>query len=467
MAREILIIDIGADSVRGGIFSPKKTEPLYIHTHPVSKRNFISEREEIKSAISSLLSAAKEKGFREFEKVLLAIPPHEVSIRILSIPFKDRKKIQDVLPFELSGTLPHDVQEMIVDAIPLGNERVLAAALGKTIVKKYLDMLKEFGLDPYWLGSTMFSMGRLLNGANGGTTAFIGNESFVAASDGEPRFFKPIREINELKLGLLYLESEGIHIDKVYSVDENIKDVKSILPEMDLKNISLPWNYPPEGAGLYALSLHLQKNMEGAINFRKGEYEYTKESEAIKKSLKYTGMLVLIITALILGNIYLKYKGLERDFIAERDALRGAYLELFPEDGRVADELYQFEAKANKLKGDLEIASDGIGALEIMKELSKAGGITSNLKVKFNEVNMVKGRITIRGEADSFESANILKERLIKGNYFKDILLTDLKTKAGGGAAFSLSITLKEQRPDLATNLHESTRIITNLKEKN
>jgi hypothetical protein len=109
----------------------------------------------------------------------------------------------------------------------------------------------------------------------------------------------------------------------------------------------------------------------------------------------------------------------------------------------VLDELYQLEAKVNKLKGDLEIASSGISVLEIMKELSKTGGNNSNFSVKFNEVNMVEGRIITRGETDSFESANILKDRLIKENYFKDILLTDLKTKAGGGIAFSLSITLK------------------------
>ena len=447
MAKEIFILDIGVDSVRAGIFSPKKTEPIYINTHPILRKNISSEREEIKSAISSLLAAANEKGFREFEKVLVAIPPDEISMRILSIPFKDRKKIQDILPFELSGLLPHDVKEMIVDAIPIGDGKVITASLEKARLKKYLEMLKEFGLDPYWLGSTIFSMGKLLNGANKGTAAFVGNESFMVVSDGEPRFFKPLKEINELKIGLIYLESEGIHIDKVYSVDENIKDLKSLLPKIDIKNVSLPWNCPPDGAGLYALSLHLQKKMEGTINFRKGEFAYTKESNAVKKNLKFTGVLVLIITVLMMGNVYLKYKGLARDFITARDALRGAYLELFPGETKVLDELYQLEAKANKLKGELEITSGGISVLEIMKELSKAGGNNSNFRVKFNEVNIAEGRMTVRGETDSFEIANILKDRLIKENYFKDILLTDLKTKAGGGAAFSLSITLKEQKP--------------------
>lgn len=444
MAREILILDIGVDSVRAGIFSPKKTEPLYLHTHPIIRRNTASGREEIKSAISSLLTTANEKGFREFEKVLLAIPPDEISMRIISIPFKDRKKIQDILPFELSGLLPHDVKEMIVDAIPIGDGKVITAALEKVRLKKYLEMLKEFGLDPYWLGSTIFSMGKLLNGANKGTAAFIGNEFFMVVSDGEPRFFKPLKEINELKFGLIYLESEGIHINKVYSVDENIKDLKSLLPQIDIKNVSLPWNCPPDGAGLYALSLHLQKKMEGAINFRKWEFEYTKESNAVKKNLKFTGVLALIIGVLLMGNVYLKYKGLVRDFITARNALRGAYLELFPGETKVLDELYQLEAKSNKLKGELEITSGGIGVLEIMKELSKSGGNSGDIRVKFNEVSIAEGRMTVKGETDSFESANILKDRLVKENYFKDILLTDLKTKAGGGTAFSLSITLKK-----------------------
>ena len=444
MAKGILILDIGVDSVRGGIFSSKKANPLYLHTHPILRKNTLSEREEIKSAISSLLTTAREKGFKDFEKVLVAIPPDEISIRILSIPFEDRKKIQDILPFELSGILPQDVKEMIVDAIPIGNSKVIAAALEKIRLKKYLEILKEFGLDPYWLGSTIFSMGKLLNGVNNGTAAIAGDGAFAVLSDGEPIFFKPLKGIDELKMGLIYLESEGIHIDKIYSVEEKIKDLKSLLPKIDIKNVPLPGNCPPEGAGLYALSLHLQKNMEGAINFRRGEFEYTRESDVVKKSLKFTGMLVLIIAGLLFGNIYLKYKTLSNELMAAKGALKEAYIELFTGETKVVDELYQLEAKVNKLKGDLEITSGGISVLEIMKELSKAGENNSNFSVKFNEANMAEGRITVRGETDSFESANILKERLIKGNYFKDILLTDLKTMAGGGAAFSLSITLKK-----------------------
>ena len=444
MAKEILILDIGADSVRGGIFSSKKANPLYLHTHPILRKNTVSEREEIKSAISSLLTTAREKGFKDFEKVLVAIPPDEISIRILSIPFEDRKKIQDILPFELSGILPQDVKEMIVDAIPIGNSKVIAAALEKIRLKKYLEILKEFGLDPYWLGSTIFSMGKLLNGVNNGTAAIAGDGAFAVLSDGEPIFFKPLKGIDELKMGLIYLESEGIHIDKIYSVEEKIKDLKSLLPKIDIKNVPLPGNCPPEGAGLYALSLHLQKNMEGAINFRRGEFEYTRESDVVKKSLKFTGMLVLIIAGLLFGNIYLKYKTLSNELMAAKGALKEAYIELFTGETKVVDELYQLEAKVNKLKGDLEITSGGISVLEIMKELSKAGENNSNFSVKFNEANMAEGRITVRGETDSFESANILKERLIKGNYFKDILLTDLKTMAGGATAFSLSITLKK-----------------------
>ena len=56
MAKEVLILDIGVDSVRAGIFSPKKTEPIYLNTHPILRRNTVSEREEIKSAICLLLA---------------------------------------------------------------------------------------------------------------------------------------------------------------------------------------------------------------------------------------------------------------------------------------------------------------------------------------------------------------------------------------------------------------------------
>src|SRR3989338_797942 len=225
MAKEILILDIGTDSVKGGIFSAGRIEPLHIYSEPVFREGAPSEKGAIKSAISSILKTAGEKGFKEFEKVLVAIPSNEISMRVLSIPFENRKKIQDVLPFELSGLLPQDAGDMIIDAIPIDKGKVLTASVEKTRLKEYIDMLKEFRIDPFWVGSSIFSKGRLLNGVNNGdgTVAFVDNESFVVVSNGEPKFFKPVMGIDELRIGLIYLKAEVISIDRFYSTEERKK----------------------------------------------------------------------------------------------------------------------------------------------------------------------------------------------------------------------------------------------------
>ncbi len=335
----------------------------------------------------------------------------------------------------------------------------------KERIKWYLDILKELNLDPFWLGSTLFSLGNILDnplnppllrgtkGEGRGTSAFIDNESIVAAKEGAPIFFKHIKGADDVKSSLLYLKSEGIELDAFYSSGDISDEVKSLMERETVPLtpiVSMPREYKKDGAGVFALSLHVKKGLEGAPNFRKGELSYAKERAAVKRNLVITAVLLFLILGLLTGDMYLRYAGLSRELVRAKEALKSEYLELFPAETRVLDELYQLEAKLKILKEDIEIMGGGESVLDIMKKLSQASGKNPGAKIKFYELNIGEGRVTVRGEADSFEGANLLKEALSKDGSFKDVLLSDLKTKLGGGAGFSLSIIIKngeEQTP--------------------
>ncbi|MBI3814712.1 MAG: hypothetical protein HY279_09670 [Nitrospinae bacterium] len=474
MAKVILIIDIGLNSVRAGIFSARRMEPLFFFTHPLNNTGVTTDKKDchrmllsgdIKNALSSLLMTAREKGFREFQKVFVGIPAVEMSIRIVSIPFKDKGMLEDVLPFELDGILPCNAGDMVIGAVPLKNGNVISAAVEKERLRGYLEILNGLNLDPFWLGPTLFSLGNILNnplppffkGDGRGTSAFINSESIAVAADGIPLFFKPIKEIDDVKTSLLYLKSEGIELDAFYYSGDISDEVKSLLHKETAPLtpiVSMPHEYRGDGAGVFALSLHVKKGLEVAMNFRKGELSYTKERAAMKRNLKVTAVLFFLILGFLMSDMYLRYTGFSRELKVLKGALKGEYLELFPGETRVMDELYQLEAKLKVLKEEIEIIGGGVSALEIMKVFSQAAGQNPGAlssksligeKIKFYELHIGEGRVAARGEADSFEGANLLKESLIKDGSFKEVLLTDLKTKPGGGAGFSLSITLRER----------------------
>ncbi|HXI09889.1 MAG TPA: PilN domain-containing protein, partial [Thermodesulfobacteriota bacterium] len=78
----------------------------------------------------------------------------------------------------------------------------------------------------------------------------------------------------------------------------------------------------------------------------------------------------------------------------------------------------------------------------LLESLSVAASKDPDARIRVNEISMAEGRIRASGEAASFEAANRFKESLAKDARLKNVQLTDLKSKTGGGAAFSLSMTV-------------------------
>ncbi|MEO5656130.1 MAG: type II secretion system protein GspL [Nitrospiria bacterium] len=82
----------------------------------------------------------------------IEIPVHLVSARTVTLPFTDRAKLAAVLPFELEGQLPFELDEVVVDGVPVSHAadhtRVLAAAVPKATLQTRLDEAGRAGLDP-------------------------------------------------------------------------------------------------------------------------------------------------------------------------------------------------------------------------------------------------------------------------------------------------------------------------------
>ena len=86
------------------------------------------------------------------ETIVTALTGDSVLVRFLSLPFRDRKRIGEVIGFELQDLVPYDLDEIVYDFQVVGQEedssRVLAAAVPREHLEPYLNSLKEVGVDP-------------------------------------------------------------------------------------------------------------------------------------------------------------------------------------------------------------------------------------------------------------------------------------------------------------------------------
>lgn len=86
------------------------------------------------------------------ETVICAIPGDFVLTRFLTMPFRDRKRIAEVIGFELEDHIPYDIDEVVYDYQIIDqtddSSKVLVVAVPRERLDPFLKDLKEVGIDP-------------------------------------------------------------------------------------------------------------------------------------------------------------------------------------------------------------------------------------------------------------------------------------------------------------------------------
>jgi type IV pilus assembly protein PilM len=105
--------------------------------------------EEMAQALGELLSAHAIKPAH----VVSAIPAQSTVVRNLLLPFRDPRKIRDVLKFEIEPHIPFPVEDVVVDCTKIrdldnGGCEVLAAAVSKKTLAEHLHILELAGVEP-------------------------------------------------------------------------------------------------------------------------------------------------------------------------------------------------------------------------------------------------------------------------------------------------------------------------------
>jgi hypothetical protein len=82
----------------------------------------------------------------------IAVPVHQVSGRLVTLPFAQQAKWDAALPSELEGQIPFDLDDVVIDGTLVEREgsqsKVLAAALPKATLRARLDEAARGGVDP-------------------------------------------------------------------------------------------------------------------------------------------------------------------------------------------------------------------------------------------------------------------------------------------------------------------------------
>jgi len=164
MGQRILALELGTDRVRAAM-ADRTWNALDLVG--VYEQERASGEPDLSDAIARVVGAAGSPDI-----VISALPGEFVAKRLLTLPFSDRRRLQQVVPFALEEHLPFAVDDAAVAFARVGHEDdstlVIAAFARKDDLRRHLELLARAGLDPKTVTlSTLALAGLLARSTNG------------------------------------------------------------------------------------------------------------------------------------------------------------------------------------------------------------------------------------------------------------------------------------------------------------
>ncbi len=165
MAQRILALEMGIDRVRAAAADRSWNS---FHLAGVYEKLRAQDETDLAGALSRLVAEAGQPDI-----AISALPSDRVAKRLLELPFKDARRLHQVVPFALEEHLPFPVDNGAVAFSRFGQEGdhtlVMAAMVRKIDLQHHLDLLAKAGLDPKTVTLAPLALAAMLTRSRNGT----------------------------------------------------------------------------------------------------------------------------------------------------------------------------------------------------------------------------------------------------------------------------------------------------------
>lgn len=305
----------------------------------------ISGRFEFEKAIealpetSSALFISSLTGIKDF---YLSLPLPLLNFRILKLPFSEPDRLKEIIPFELDSLIMDPMEQVVFDAIVLGESNgsfeVLVAYANQGTLQDILNRLAALNVNP----------------------------RVITSLDLRPLLESGIEDLAQHLAGPTGAESGAE--DRIQTAREEL--VKPI------------------------------------INLRTGPLTDTRETGRKGRSLRVMAALALSLGLLIHFNLIAKAVTAKREIASIRKEMRNQYAALFPREKSITDELYLLKShlKEIQVKGDAIVDVDLLRLLVEISEKKNQRVVLHELSLDRDLITM-KGDADSVNEAETMKVA--------------------------------------------------------------
>lgn len=421
---------------------------------------------------------------------MVSLPAEAVSFRNLKVPFRDQKKISQILPLELEPLLPYSTDDVLMDFQTMSSSDnteftdIIAATLKKSYLEHLLAELSACGITPRIIvpGSSqaILCLNHFSDIPDQSILVDIGHDQATIAVvvAGQIRLMRTVglhsqqqKKVGHLcadvqrtvaasetlagldiRPGAFFLTGPGMD-DADYAAEFGVVFDVSV-QQMDLTGVA---GVEMDGVKAGSWTPHLMDNalslaltdITGMLwmNFSQRRFTVKKQWVEHKKNIVKSAVLLGFILLLALFNAIFDYYQASQEMDRLDQEISRMFKASFPEVTRIVDPLHQMKVKVNELKEQAALSEGAEGtifAIDILNDISKM--IPESLKVELERLVIGPDNVTISGETAGFDTVDDMKGRLEKGKLFEKVVISSANTdRSGDKVKFKLKIILKKE----------------------
>lgn len=434
-------------------------------------------------------------------EIAVALTKNPTSIRSISFPFSDPKKIEQVYGFELENLSTFDPEEK-AHAYHLvkiqSGAQTLVCVFEKQDMADLLEAYKEAGLDPKvvtYAPAAMSAMNEYVEGVrplllidlsekeicftlfdeNGArmlrSSTKIAEKLYdditlhTGATRGQADFSKlevdpdALEEclgtlLTEIKNTVKFFEIE-IHGEiKTISLSGPLSMIEGLtgLLKRELRREVNRLFIPPLGveksavfAKSYALSLYGSAFRPGYLNFRKDEFRFVGVDRELRKYFLTPALLLTFFILLLIYNAASGYFALKDRVSETQSRIEEVVKDTFPDVKVIPKPAQYMKSEVADLREKLNIiqgVQGGPSPLDILKGISESLPASLNLtvnEIRFEGANNIK----IEGICDSYQEVTEIEEALSRSDMFESVQRNQTGNAIDGKTKFEISVVVK------------------------
>lgn len=485
MGQRILALEMSGDHVRAALADRTFKSFGLIGVY---EQRRAAEEPDLSQALSRIIAACGQPDI-----TITALPGELVAKRLLTLPFSNRRRLRQVVPFALEEHLPFAVNDAAVAFARVGphdsGSLVIAAYARKEVLRRHLELLARAGIDPKTVTLSTHALAgflaRMRNGRAGCQLMLEIDESSTSMvlidESGAPHAIRTVGQgldpqadsseapaattaiLTAIRQILLVHSSAqapadlfltgpatavaGVRKEFAAALEMPIHDLTEFDYTPLLSGVS---SEPARFAGCLAMLLNEAPTAPlDLINFRQGEFAFHGNTGA-QHPLRLTGVLAACAVAVAVLHIVLTIAvGVRQLHLLNGEITAIAAPALGNADPATAKAALQ--AKLNELDKRSRLLGVNLGhgsPLDVLLELSR--DIPPAVPVQANTLLVNETGLKLKGSADSFATVDQIKRLLERSGDFSTIAV---EHAGAGNDTSKIEFRLSAQFKDAAGSL--------------